>query len=242
MPNTDKNAFQRRRKTAEIKDPGPYISALQKEAFFIDERAAEQFKGRWREKAFQKPENRPMHLEIGPGVGFHFCRLCQNRPQDSFLALELKFKSLFQTLRRLSAAGLANGRGVRYNAGLLKEIFSAQEINNVFLYFPDPWPKKRHKSRRLADEEFAEDLFAVQRPGALLEFKTDAAAYFSDGEQAFLKAGYKIRRRSEDLHAGKTKDKAFYQTLSLFESLFVRRGLPVQYLLMEKPQNYTGLI
>ena len=220
-------------KTADIKNPNHYVKALYNEFkdWSFDECEGVKLKGQWREKGFQKPKIQLLHVEIGPGNGLHFHQLCSNQPQDSFLAIEMKYKPLVQTIRRVRAANLTNGKIIRYNAGLIKDLFSKEEINNAFIHFPDPWPKRRQNKHQMIDEEFAEDLFLIQKPHSFLEFKTDSESYFLKGKRIFLEAGYKVVSIDQDLHAGKSKG----QNLSQFEKLFVKQNVPIKYLLLQKP-------
>lgn len=224
-------------KTTDIKNPNHYVSALYNEFkdWSFDECEGIKLKGQWRKKEFKKPENQLLHLEIGPGNGLHFYQLCEKNPKDSFLSVEIKYKPLIQTIKRVRTANLTNARVIRYNAGLIKNLFSTEEINNVFIHFPDPWPKRRQSKHQLIDEKFAKDLFQIQQPNSLLEFKTDSENYFLKGGKIFLRAGYEVVTSKKNLYAGKTRDQNLFQTLSQFELLFVKQNIPVNYLLMRKP-------
>ena len=233
-----KGSWVKLNKTKDIKNPNFYIKALYNEFkdWSFDEQEGVKLKGRWREKVFNKPSLHPLHLEIGPGNGKHFFQLCQNHPEDSFLAVELKYKPLIQTIRRVRAADLKNARVIRYNGKILKNLFAEEELNNVYIHFPDPWPKRRHKKHQLINMDFARDLFQRQRKGSLLEFKTDSESYFLKGKDLFSKAGYKILICEKDFHSDKTKGQSFFQNLSQFELIFVKKNIPIGYLLMQKLQ------
>ncbi len=234
-----RSAQRRLSKTGDIKNPGRHAAALRgafKSGFF-DETEAPQKKGRWRELAFRAKSSAPLHLEIGPGNGSHFARLCLAHPEALFLAVELRYKSLAQTLRLLKNQGSLNGKAIRYNAAMLDQLFDEGELNSAYIHFPDPWPKKRHAKHRLVSPRFAEILHKAQKPLALLEFKTDDLDYFKSAVRAFQGAGYKLRECAEDLHRGKSPesaDKEFWESLSLFEAIFFRQGLPIGRALLQK--------
>lgn len=224
-------------KTTDIKNPNLYVKALYNEFkdWSFDEQEALKLKGHWRKKIFKKPAQNPLHLEIGPGNGKHFFQLCQNHPKDSFLAVELKYKPLIQTIRRIRTNGLTNARVIRYNGKLLKNLFAEEELNNVYIHFPDPWPKRRHEKHQLINMDFARDLLQIQRSGSLLEFKTDSESYFLKGKELFSKTGYKILNFEKDFYGKKIKDQIIFQNLSQFELIFVKKNIPIGYLLMKKP-------
>ncbi|MCL4170972.1 UNVERIFIED_CONTAM: hypothetical protein GTU68_035507, partial [Idotea baltica] len=101
--------------------------------------SAENNKGVWREKVFQCGEGMPMDLEIGTGNGTHFARLSESYPERKFIGLELKFKTLVQSIRRSLRAGCNNARMVKYRAEGVLDLFAPEELNNVYIHFPDPW-------------------------------------------------------------------------------------------------------
>lgn len=227
-------------KTAATKTPNPYVKALcdpLKDWNFHEEEAP-RFKGFWRERVFQKTTSDLLHLEIGLGNGLGFFNLLQSRPEDSFLGLDLKYKPLAQTIRRFRKADFRHARVIRYNARLITDLFANGELNDIFLHFPDPWPKRRHGKHRLVDIGFAAALFQIQRQGSFLEFKTDSENYFSRSRELFSKVGYKTLVCNPDLHSGKRRDLEFLESLSQFERIFVRQNIPIKYLLLEKPKAF----
>ena len=217
----------------------PYIKALREDlqALVCMEGEAAQWKGRWSDQVFQNRRPAPLHLEIGCGIGLEFQQWCANYPKESFIALELRYKRLAQSARRIQKAGLKNARIVRWPAQFVKDIFAPEEIHNIRIHFPDPWPKRKHSSRRLVQESFVQDLFSIQKPGGGLEFKTDAEDYFLASKKLFLKKGWKLVSSHADLYANALRTKAFFKTLSQFEAIFARRRIPVRRLLLKKPSS-----
>ena len=212
--------------------PTEYIRALWGECakWVFDEEKAPSFKGEWRKKVFGVSADVPLNLEIGPGNGLHFARLCQSAPSERFLAVELKYKPLIQTARRLKAEDTACGRAVRYNAALLDHLFAPLELNRIYIHFPDPWPKRRQSKHRLITEGFVKKTFAAQRSGSALELKTDDQSYLLRAKSLFLKAGYVLQEHRADLWEGSAPPSPIG-----FEGIFVRKNIPVGLLKLEKP-------
>jgi len=212
----------------------PYVELMYKDYkdWSFDESAAS-FRGKWRREVFKCDEGIPLDLEIGTGNGTHFAQLTENFPERNFLGLELKFKTLVQSIRRARRAGCSNGRMARYRAEGVKELFENEEINNVYIHFPDPWPKKRHNKNRLIQTKFLEDLHSVMKPGSFVEFKTDDYNYFKWAIRYFRQGPFVISFFSEDLHNSFRKDKNF---VTHFESLFLNKKQPIYYCLLKKSQ------
>ena len=191
---------------------------------FDEERAAFQ-RGRWRESAFEETSaDRPLDLEIGTGNGGHFAHRARANPQRLLVGLELKFKPLVQSIRRALRAGCANARIARYDADRIGELFAPAELNDVFIHFPDPWPKRRNWKNRLVNANFLSRLHDLQKPGSAIEFKTDSRAYFDWALEQFPRAPYRVAWTTLDLHSSERASENF---VTQFESLFVRQGLPI---------------
>lgn len=221
-------------RTKSIPVPNDYIRALYAEfgQWAFDEERAPEFKGKWRESVFSVPDSMPLDLEIGTGNGLHFSHRAIGRPDRLLIGLELKYKPLIQSIRRVVRAGGRNARVARYNASLLTELFSPGEINDVFLFFPDPWSKRSQHKHRLVQDEFMKALRAVQRPGAEVHFKTDSPEYFAFATERFRRSDYEILGLTEDLHRSEFATGNF---VTQFERLFIRQGLAIGYVRLRNP-------
>ncbi len=210
----------------------PYVELMYTEFkdWSFDEKA-DNNRGYWRERVFQCSAETPLDLEIGTGNGTHFAKLSQAHPGRVFVGLELKFKTLVQSIRRAVRAGCQNARMARYRAEGIKELFAPGEINNVYIHFPDPWPKKRHNKNRLIQAEFLLNLHEVMQEGGVVEFKTDDYDYFKWAVRYFRASPFTISFFTEDLHHSFRKDQNF---VTHFESLFLQRQQPIYCCLLKK--------
>lgn len=213
--------------------PTEYVTALDGEwaDFAFNEERAVGFKGRWRKEAFKVDETHPLDLEIGTGNGYHFAHLARTIPTHAILGIELKFKPLIQSIRRACRGGAANARIARYDASHLQDLFEEQELNDVYIHFPDPWGKKRHWKHRLIQTEFLELLFRLMRKDSFVDFKTDSADYFEWAIERFHKSPFKVTRETRNLHDSEWKDQNF---ITHFEGIFLSQGLPIHYARLEK--------
>ena len=98
----------------------------------------------------------------------------------------------------MKKSGAENIRLIRSEAGyLMKKIVPANSVKAVHIYFPDPWPKKRHRKRRLVNGSFFESVARVLLPGGLLFFATDFQDYF-DEIVAMAPSCHGLTRESND--------------------------------------------
>ena len=120
----------------------------------------------------------PVVLEIGPGMGETTAQLAQERPEANHLAVDVYKPGLAQLLMRVENLGLSNLRLLRGDAvQLLREHVPEGSLSEVRIFFPDPWPKKRHHKRRLVQSGFVALAASRLAPGGILHLATDWADY-----------------------------------------------------------------
>jgi len=132
----------------------------------------------WRQ-VFGNPN--PLVLEIGCGVGDFAAQMATNHPEWNYIALDYYNKGCLKTSKRADKAGLDNLRVVRDEArSFIDRCIPAGSLRSVIINCPDPWPKLRHRKRRLVNAEFVGYLAAFMQPGADLYFATDFVDYGQD--------------------------------------------------------------
>ena len=123
----------------------------------------------------------PRVLEIGFGMGETTAAIAQARPGDDFLGIEVHGPGVGSLLKRVDELGLANVRIIRHDAvDVVAMMIPHASLAGVHVFFPDPWPKKRHHKRRLLKPEFVHDLALRLAPGGYLHVATDWADYADD--------------------------------------------------------------
>ncbi len=124
------------------------------------------------------PRRAPLALEIGCGIGDFILQRARQQPETNFLAIDIYNKGCLKTCRRLEQGGLDNVRVVRTEARYLLAHFCAPgELAAVYINCPDPWPKKRHRKRRLVNRDFLHSLLFYLAPDADFFFSSDIADY-----------------------------------------------------------------
>lgn len=211
-----------------------YTLALENELSHIafSEERAPLNRGLWRSKIFQKPEDTPMDLEIGTGIGKHFAHYAKTHPQRLLVGIEIKYKPLVQAIRRVIQQESKNAVIARVHSFNLPDVFAPQELNNILLQFPDPWVSPRKPRNRTVRHEILNQLFELQKPGSLFELKTDSKEYFDFAMEEVPKTKYVLEYSTEDLHNSEMKEGNFITT---FEAIFLKQGLPIYGLRLRKP-------
>ena len=120
----------------------------------------------------------PRILEIGFGMGEATAAIAAVNPDKDYVGVEVHTPGVGALLKRIAALGLTNVRVIQHDAvEVLANMIGEAALDGIHLFFPDPWPKKRHHKRRLIQPEFVALAAARLAPDGLLHLATDWAPY-----------------------------------------------------------------
>ena len=170
----------------------------------------------------------PLDLEIGVGIGVFFYELCSKNLNRNHLGLELKYKNLVRAIKKITNNKLINAKLIRYNAAHINDVFENEEINNVYILFPDPWSLKRIQLKhRLIKKDFLTHLFEIQKKESFVILKTDDCKYFETVLTLVKDSNYKIENINLDFHLDKINLEI---PLTHFEKIWIKEGKPIKYI------------
>ena len=120
----------------------------------------------------------PKILEIGFGMGESTLAIAQTHPEHDYLGIEVHTPGVGSLLKHIDAAGLSNVHIIQHDAlEVLQQMLAPDSFSGVHIFFPDPWPKKRHHKRRLIQPDFVSLLCQRMKAGAYLHVATDWPDY-----------------------------------------------------------------
>jgi len=131
----------------------------------------------------------PVCLEIGFGGGEHLIAQAQRAPGTGFIGCEPFIEGMAKALTGIQENGLTNVRLWMDDARLLMAGLADHSVDQAFILFPDPWPKKKQQKRRLIQPGFLAELHRILAPGARVRFATDVASYADEALARFLAHG-----------------------------------------------------
>lgn len=195
--------------------------------------------GKWMQ-AFKKEQ--PLYLEIGCGKGGFAGQLALKNPDKNIIALDIKVDMLGvgrRTIVKLfEDAGktqddITNLLLVKYNVEMLDKIITADDkIDRLFINFCNPWPRAKHKKRRLTYYKKLEMYKTFLKPDSEIRFKTDDDELFDESLEYFEQSGYEILYLTRDLHASDVIDNIETE----HEKMFSEEGIKIKYLIArQKP-------
>jgi tRNA (guanine-N7-)-methyltransferase len=128
------------------------------------------------ERAFGR--RAPKILEIGFGMGETTAAIAAAHPESDYLGIEVHTPGVGALLRRVEALGLTNVRVIQHDAvEVISRMIAPDTLDGAHVFFPDPWPKKRHHKRRLLQPGFVHLLATRMKPNAYLHAATDWEDY-----------------------------------------------------------------
>jgi tRNA (guanine-N7-)-methyltransferase len=171
----------------------------------------------------------PRVLEIGFGMGATTAAIAHAQPDTDFIGIEVHAPGVGALLRRLDADGTTNVRVIQHDAvEVVRDMIAPGSLAGIHVFFPDPWPKKRHHKRRLLQPPFVAMLAERLQPGGYLRVATD----WEDYAQAILEvlsAEPKLVNSVADF-----ADRPAYRPLTKFEQRGLRLGHGVRDLIFRR--------
>ncbi|EHG8746162.1 tRNA (guanosine(46)-N7)-methyltransferase TrmB [Enterococcus faecium] len=155
------------------------------------------WKGKWN-KLFEN--DHPIHIEIGMGKGQFITGMAKAHPEINYIGVEMQVSVVSIALDKLIEQPLPNLKLLHVDGSALTEYFADSEVDQIYLNFSDPWPKKRHEKRRLTYKTFLAVDEQILRPNGEIHFKTDNQGLFEYSLASFSQYGMILKQVWLELH------------------------------------------
>ncbi|EME7123769.1 tRNA (guanosine(46)-N7)-methyltransferase TrmB [Enterococcus faecium] len=155
------------------------------------------WKGKWNE-LFENDHS--IHIEIGMGKGQFITGMAKAHPEINYIGVEMQVSVVSIALDKLIEQPLPNLKLLHVDGSALTEYFADSEVDQIYLNFSDPWPKKRHEKRRLTYKTFLAVDEQILRPNGEIHFKTDNQGLFEYSLASFSQYGMILKQVWLDLH------------------------------------------
>ena len=201
---------------------------LEASEFYIDN--PEEYKGKWKE-TFNNKEN-PIHLELGCGKGQFISQLASNNLDKNYIAIDLVDAMLGLAKRNVEQVYLEknmkpeNVKLTRYDIERILNIFEEKdEIERIYINFCNPWPKGKHRKKRLTHSKQLEKYKQFLQPNAEIYFKTDDDGLFESSLIYLEESGFEVVSKTYDLH----KEPIFKNNIETeHEKMFTEQGIKIK--------------
>lgn len=180
--------------------------------------------GKWNETF---GNNKEIHLELGCGMGRFISEKAKLNPNINYVAIDLKDEVLVNTLKNVLEAEVTNVRIIPLNIQQIEGVFSKDEISKIYINFCNPWPKDRHKKRRLTHTRFLTEYKKFLKPSSEIWFKTDDTELFEESVEYFKECGFHIKYLTYDLHKSGFSE----NVVTEYEEKFTSKGMKTMFLI-----------
>jgi tRNA (guanine-N7-)-methyltransferase len=190
--------------------------------------AYQRMKGRWREDYFKN--NNPIAVELACGRGEYTIGLASLFPDRNYIGVDIKGDRIWKGSGVALENSLTNVAFLRTLITYLEIFFEPGEIDELWLTFPDPRPKKRDIKRRLTSPAYLAIFKRLVKPGGYFRFKTDNTELFQyTREQVSMFGGIDDLKYTEDLYASDLRMECF-DIKTRYELMFADKGEKIKYL------------
>ena len=176
-------------------------------------------KGNWRSL---KPDATALWVEVGCGKGKFTAETAQANTDVLLIAVEKCREAMVVAMEKAQAMGLTNVFFIDMDVEKIEEIFAGQEIDRLFINFPDPWPRKKNAKRRLTHRGFLNIYCRVVREQGEIHYKTDNAPLFEFSVEEFAACGLEVKNLTRNLH-----ENGVVGIMTGYEEKFHALGTPI---------------
>jgi tRNA (guanine-N7-)-methyltransferase len=172
----------------------------------------------------------PVEVEIGVGKGKFLIASAEANPGTNYLGLDYAGKWMKKGQVRGEKRRLQNLKFLKGEARNILDRFGTQAVEVFHIYFPDPWPKRRHHRRRLLTSEFLKKLYGFLRSGGLIEIATDNLEYYTAIQEAVAGSGISWQSVRESVN-----DRLAYAAhRTSYEIKYAAENRPLYYMELKK--------
>ncbi|MCK5882986.1 MAG: tRNA (guanosine(46)-N7)-methyltransferase TrmB [Bacteriovoracaceae bacterium] len=205
----------------------PYHDRLEEfSEFVMRDLEAEAHAGNWNSQVFKRDAH--LCVEIGSGYGHFMMDYCEKNPKINFIGLDYRFKRSYALAKKLAEHPNDNFRYLRAKGERIHHTFAKDEVDTLFYFFPDPWPKTRHHKKRLFQAPFIEAANQVIAPGGRIFIKTDHDDY-AEWMREVIAAQDKFDcvMDTSDLR-GEHPEHFLASFSTKFEKIFIEKGIKIK--------------
>lgn len=186
-------------------------------------------KGNWHKNYFKN--NNPIVLELGCGKGEYTVGLAQRYPDKNFIGVDIKGNRIWTGAKTAIESKLNNVAFIRTRIDFIESCFNDNEINEIWITFPDPQPQKTRIRNRLTNMMFINRYKNILEVGGIINLKTDSEPFYNYTREIVSENNFEELDATKDLYADITKrDEALTSIRTYYEKMFSDKGFKICYL------------
>jgi len=184
-------------------------------------------RGKWRPEIFRNPN--PVILELGCGKGEYTIGLSSRFPDNNYIGIDIKGARMWRGAKTASEDKIPNAAFLRTRIEYINSYFADNEIDEIWITFPDPHPGKRNSNKRLTCPWFLNIYRNFLKDNGIIHLKTDNAELFNYTRNIAERNKLPVVYATSDLYAD-TKENEIASIKTFYENQFLSEGLKIHYL------------
>lgn len=190
-------------------------------------------KGKWC-KDFFKNEN-PIVVELGCGRGEYTVGLAKRFPNKNFIGVDVKGNRIWTGAKFALENKLNNVAFIRTRIDFIEACFVNDEVDEIWITFPDPQPQKTRERKRLTNEMFLNRYFKFLKRGGLVHLKTDSTSFYEYTLEVVAQLKLSLLFSTADLYSNNPSgDSSLTEIKTYYENLFSSKGEKIKYCCFKK--------
>jgi tRNA (guanine-N7-)-methyltransferase len=191
-------------------------------------------KGRWHGEWFRN--DRPIVLELGCGKGEYTVGLAEKYPEKNFIGIDIKGARMWKGARESYLKRLPNAAFLRTRIEFIRSFFAPGEVEEIWLTFPDPQPKRKREKKRLSGPVFLNLYRSFLRNNGIVHLKTDSRELYDYTLSVVTANNLDILNSLTDLYNELPGD-PLLSIKTYYEEMFLKQGIPITYLAFRLPDE-----
>ena len=191
-------------------------------------------RGNWHEWF---PKKQPIHVELGCGKGVFIAQLAEQNPDINYIGIDIKSEVLANAKRNVEAEYEKSGKPIN-NVALTAQNIEQIDLmlseddtaDRIYINFCNPWPKKKHKKRRLTYPKQLNIYKRFLKKDGEIYFKTDDDELFNESIEYFELSGFDITYKTYDLY----KENLSWNITTEHEIMFTKQGINIKFLIAKR--------
>jgi tRNA (guanine-N7-)-methyltransferase len=195
-----------------------------------DIQAGFELRGKWRSEYFRN--DNPLIIELGCGKGEYTVGLAGRYPEKNFIGLDKKGARMWRGAKTTAEQSIPNVAFVRMQIESIPSVFSAGEVDEIWITFPEPHPNSPRSRKRFTSPQFIERYRQILKDGGIIHLKTDSDLVYTYTLNVIRAGGHHLIYSTHDLYTEEisdlTRDVVAVQTF--YEQMWLAQGKKIKYL------------
>ena len=185
-------------------------------------------KGKWREEVFQN--DHPIVLELGCGKGEYTVALAKKFPDRNFIGIDIKGARFWRGAKTALEEGIKNAAFLRIQIELVAYAFAENEVDEIWITFPDPQIKYKRTKHRMTNTTFLERYKQILKPDGVIHLKTDSEFMHGYTLGLLHGAGHEVIYANHDVYKNEGSPEEVIGIQTFYEQQYLEQNKPITYI------------